>query len=234
MEPVVDLPFGILILVIFAAVVIALGIYAHLAERKRQEALAATAAGLGLTFRPDRDRGLAAAFQWLGALANGTNRYAYNILRGQWRGHPAIVFDYHYQVTRNTGKSSSTTHYHLSVFALTLPVSFPELRIVPEEFGSKVAQAFGWEDIDFESAEFSGAFTVRSKDRRFAYDVCHPRMMEFLLNHRDLRIEIEGDTLATWSSGRLRPETLEPALDRIAGLRGLLPNYLFAEQQTHA
>jgi len=30
---------------------------------------------------------------------------------------------------------------------------------------------------------------VRSRDKKFAYDVCHPRMMEYLLARRDLAIE---------------------------------------------
>lgn len=230
----VDFPFPILIFFLFAGLVITLGVFSHVSELKRRDALASTAARLDFSFTPDRDHDLANQFRWLDALAKGSNRYAHNAMAGSWRGHPALLFDYHYQVTTSNGKTTSTTHYHLAVFTLTLPRTFPELRIVPEGFGSKIAQAFGWEDIDFESAEFSDAYIVRSKDRKFAYDVCHPRMMEFLLTHRDLHIEIEGSTLATWSSGRLQADAIEPALDRIASLRGLLPNYLLAETQIHA
>ena len=30
------------------------------------------------------------------------------------------------------------------------------------------------------------------KDKKFAYDVCNPQMMEYLLANRDLKIEIQG------------------------------------------
>lgn len=229
-----DFPFPILLFLLFAAIAIAAGIFGAVAERRRRDALASAAARLRMSFSPDRDHTLAKQFQWLDALAHGTNRYAQNVMAGVWRDHPATAFDYHYQVTTSNGKTSQTTHHHLAVFALTLPCPFPEIRIVPEDFGSRIAQALGWEDIDFESAEFSNAYVVRSKDRKFAYDVCHPRMMEFLLTHRDLRIEIEGNTLATWSPGRLRPDSVEFALDRIASVRGLLPAYLFSESGAHA
>ena len=40
---------------------------------------------------------------------------------------------------------------------------------------------FGYQDIKFESAEFSKTFCVRSPDKKFAYDVCNAKMMEYLL-----------------------------------------------------
>ncbi|HPA18054.1 MAG TPA: hypothetical protein PLU30_09920 [Verrucomicrobiae bacterium] len=229
-----DFVVPILLFIVFAALVIGLGIYAHITERKRRDALAATASRLGLSFAPDRDYELAGRFQWIDALDHGSNRYAQNAVAGTWRNHQVLLFDYHYQVTTSNGKTTQTTHYHHPVFSLALPQPCPEVRIVPENLGSKIAQALGWEDIDFESAEFSRAFVVRSKDRKFAYDICHPRMMEFLLAHRDLQIEIEGDALATWSTGRLQPDAIEAGLDLIAAIRDLMPNYLFSETQNHA
>ncbi len=224
----------ILIFLLVAAIIITIAVTASIMERKRKAALAEFASRWGLSFRPERDYELAKAFRWLDALARGSNRYAYHIMSGAWQNHEILLFDYHYQVTTSNGKTTRTSHYHMSVFALTLPVAFPELRIVPENLGSKIAQAFGWEDIDFESAEFSRKFVVRSKDRKFAYDVCHPRMMEFLLAHPNLQVEIEGQVLATWSAGRLQPEGIGQCLDRSVALRKLMPDYLFAESGTHA
>jgi hypothetical protein len=37
---------------------------------------------------------------------------------------------------------------------------------------------------------------VRSPDKKFAYDVCHAQMMEYLLANRDLSIEIENEVIA--------------------------------------
>lgn len=93
---------------------------------------------------------------------------------------------------------------------------------------SKIAQAFGYEDVDFESAEFSRAFCVRAKDKKFAYDVCHAQMMEYLLANRDLSIEIENRALALAFGTRLSAADIESNLHRLLEIRSRLPEYLFS------
>ncbi|MCZ6810529.1 MAG: hypothetical protein O7D97_00875, partial [Planctomycetota bacterium] len=68
----------------------------------------------------------------------------------------------------------------------------PDLLIRREGMFDKLAGAFGFDDIDFESAEFSKRFYVKSPDKRFAYDVIHPRMMEFLLGGDPPTVDIEA------------------------------------------
>jgi len=104
-----------------------------------------------------------------------------------------------------------------------------KLRITHEGLLSNIAQAFGYADIDFESAEFSRAFCVRSKDRKFAYDVCHAQMMEYLLANRDLSIEIENEALALAFNSRLSPEQIESNLERLVEFRLRLPGYLLTK-----
>jgi hypothetical protein len=105
---------------------------------------------------------------------------------------------------------------------------FPELTIGPEGFFSKIAQAVGYDDIDFESHEFSRKFCVRSKDKKFAYDVCNAQMIEYLLTNPDLVIEIERDSLAVSFNRRLAPENIESNLNRLIAVRSLMPDYLFS------
>jgi hypothetical protein len=109
-----------------------------------------------------------------------------------------------------------------------LPGSFPELVIDKEGFFSKVAQALGYDDIDFESHEFSRKFRVRSSDKKFAYDVCNGQMIEYLLSNIDLSIEIEGEVMAISFRSRLSPEYIEPNLNRLVRVRSLMPDYLFS------
>jgi len=219
----------IIIIILVAAIIIASVIFGVIAARKRREALAALAGRLGLDYRPDNDHSLADRFGFLNALAQGTNRYAFNVLSGGYRGHDVFVFDYHYETHSTDSKGHRQTHHHyFSFFMLLLPVSFPELRITREGMLSKIAQAFGYDDIDFESAEFSRTFCVRSKDKRFAYDVCHAQMMEYLLANRDLSIEIEGRALALAFGSRLSATEIEANLQRLFAIRSHLPEYLFA------
>jgi hypothetical protein len=88
---------------------------------------------------------------------------------------------------------------------------------------------FGYGDIKFESAEFSNAFLVRSPDKKFAYDVCNARMIEYLLANRDLSIEIENNVLALAFTTRLSPEQIETNLQRLVEIRARLPEYLLTQ-----
>jgi hypothetical protein len=224
-----DSGFPVLIFGAFVVLIIVLAIFAAAAAKKRREALALLAQRLGLTFSSDHDRDLAGRFHFIDRLAQGNNRYAYNVLSGVYQGHSVLAFDYHYQTESTDSKGHRQTHHHhFSCFILQLERSFPELVITREGFFSKIAQAFGYDDIDFESHEFSRKFCVRSKDKKFAYDVCHARMIEFLLANDDLHIEIESTALAIVLAGVQAPETIEPNLQRLIQVRTLMPNYLFA------
>lgn len=220
----------IFLFVLFAILVIGGAIYAAIAARKRREALFELATRLGLNFSPGDDYGLADRFAFLDKLAQGDNRYASNVISGSYRQQQVLVFDYHYETHSTDSKGHRQTHHHyFSFFILLLPLSFPELKISREGFFSKIAQALGYDDIDFESAEFSRAFCVRSKDRKFAYDVCNAQMMEYLLANRDLSLEIEGPALALAFDTRLSATEIESNLNRLLDIRSRLPEYLFTK-----
>jgi hypothetical protein len=70
---------------------------------------------------------------------------------------------------------------------------------------------------------------VRSKDKKFAYDVCHAQMMEYLLANRDLSIEIEDRALALAFGTRLAAAEIESNLARLLEFRSRLPEYLFTK-----
>jgi len=217
-----------MIIVLVVGLIITAVILGARAARKRREELALLAARLGLSYRADHDHSLTNQFEFLDALAIGSNRYAYNMLSGRYQGHEVLVFDYHYETHSTDSKGRRQTHHHhFSFFILMLPQNFPELRITREGFMSKIAQVFGYDDIDLESAEFSRAFCVRSKDKKFAYDVCHAPMMEYLLVNRDLSIEIEGRALALAFGKCLAAPEIEMNLGRLGEIRSRLPEYLF-------
>ena len=219
---------GVFIFILAAAIIIAAAIFGAMAAQKRREELTALARRLGLNYRADNDAALADRFAFLNALAQGSNRYAFNMLAGGYQGHEVLVFDYHYETQSTDAKGNPQTHHHyFSCFILLLPRSFPELRITHEGWLSKIAQAFGYDDIDLESAEFSRAFCVRSKDKKFAYDVCHAQMMEYLLANRDLSIEIEDRALALAFGAPLSAAEIEANLRRLFEIRSRLPEYLF-------
>ncbi len=215
---------GVLIFVVIAVAVVLIAVFAWLHERRRTQAFRALAGQLGLKYHA-KSRGMPQQYKFLDKLAQGHSRYAFNILDGIYRNNEIRAFDYHYA----TGSGKNRTDHYFSFFMLRLPRAFPELRVYPENFLSKIGQTLGYEDIDFESVEFSNAFTVRSKDKKFAYDICHTRMMEYLLGHRDTAFEIERDWLAVGLDKRIDPGQVPARLDQLIEMRALFPNYLWEQ-----
>jgi hypothetical protein len=220
-------PFFLFLLAALAAGF--LGYLGWLKEKKRREAFVILAENLGMEYR-ERDNALSGELEFLDALRQGSNRYAFNVLEGELEGHWMMAFDYHYETHSTDSKGRRQTHHHyFSFFVCHLEGRFPELRVYPESFFSKVGQIFGLQDIDFESVEFSRAFTVKCAEKKFAYDICHPRMMEYLLAHPDLSIEVENFCLAMGMNQRLEPEQVPDCLRQLREIRSLFPQYLFAD-----
>jgi len=139
--------------------------------------------------------------------------------------NPVTIFDYHF----STPGGKSGYDYYWSAFIVEMKANFSDMIISHETKESRVAEALGESHITFESAEFSHAFRVCSFDKQFAFDVCNPKMMEYLLANQDLTIEIRGDAVAVLFEDWLRPEKVEANLSRLIEIRKLLPNYLFAK-----
>jgi len=217
------------IFILFVVLAIAAGIYNMIAAQKRREGMAVLAARLGLSFNAGEDYELPERFAFLKQLAEGSNRYAFNILSGQYKENDVLAFDYHYETYSYDKNGRHTNDFYLSFLILTLPAVFPELKISHEGLLSKLAQAFGYDDIDFESAEFSKTFCVRSPDKKFAYDVCNARMIEYLLANQDLSLEIECNALAMVFTRQLAVEKIELDLQRLEEIRLRLPEYLFTK-----
>lgn len=218
-----------LIIVGVMVVIVVVAILSWLSARKRRQAMLDLAARLGLYFDPQKDCGLAEHYGFLNKLRTGSNRYLFNKLSGTYQNCDVTAFDYHYETHSSDSKGHRQTHHHyFSCFVLHLPRSFPELVIGREGFFSKIAQTFGYDDIDFESHEFSRRFCVRSPDKKFAYDFCNARMMEYLLANDDLTLEVDQNVLALTFDSCLNPARIEPNLNRLVALRSLMPEYLFS------
>jgi hypothetical protein len=220
------MPFVIVVVLIVTVIGV---IYGMRQANKRLEGLFGLAQRLGLNFSAAEDYGLADRYSFLKQLAQGENRYARNVFSGTYQQNQVLAFDYHYETYYQDKNGRRTEDHWFSFFILTLPAAFPDLTIRRENFLTKVAQAFGYQDIKFESAEFSKAFCVRSPDKKFAYDVCNAKMMEYLLANRDLSVEIENQVLALAFNTCLSAEQIESNLQRLVEIRSRLPEYLFTK-----
>ena len=218
-------------LVIAAFVIIAIiaVIYNAIQAQKRREGLFELSQRLNLSFDPEKDYSVSDRFNFLKELNQGENRYATNVLSGTYQGNKVLAFDYHYATVTHDDKGAHTEDHWFSFFIVTIPTVFPQLTIRREGLFTKIAEAFGYQNIKFESAEFSKTFCVRSADKKFAYDFCNAKMIEYLLSNRDLNIETENEVIALVFSGRISLEAFEPNLQRLAEIRSRLPQYLFTQ-----
>lgn len=219
------MPFFI---ILFVVLIIGGAIWsAHLAK-KRREGMRTLARTLGLEFSGGKDYSFDERYSFIDKLCKGRNRYGFNVMQGHYRGHPVYAFDYHYETKSTDSKGKRKTHHHhFSFFILHYNANFPELIICREGFFSKMVQFFGFDDIDFESAEFSRRFLVKSPHKKFAYDICHSGMIEYLLANSDLNIEIERDVLTLFFPNRLNFSQIKYNLDRLLEVRARFPDYLF-------
>lgn len=200
---------------------------AFLLEQKRQKALAALAERLGLTYRRGRDRLLIKRYHAFDLFDQGRNQYAQSIFTGTYRDQAVTAFEFHYETRSSDSKGGTKSHHHyFTCVVCKLPKAFPELKARPEGFFDKVAAVVGWDDINFESYEFSKKYHVSSRDKKFAYDFFHTRMMEFFLKNPKLVMEVDGAVMLLSTSGKIDPDTLKYDLDCLVAIRELIPQHI--------
>jgi hypothetical protein len=215
-------PAFIVLIVLAVAAVIAYAI--HAAAQRRKE-LAAWAAKNDLAFSPEKVRNMDDRFPAYKCLRRGHSRYAHNIMAGEMQGLTVTAFDYHYA----TGSGKNRRTYRFSAMIAGSPHALKPLFIRREHVFDKVTEFFGWDDIDFESAEFSREFFVKSSDRRWAFDVIHQGMMEYLLQAPKCSIQFDTASLMVWKKRRFKPAEFDEAFGLIKGMLDRLPKYLFRE-----
>jgi len=89
-------------------------------------------------------------------------------------------------------------------------------------------KTFDLPDVELDDLEFSRKFHVKSRHKKFIYDILHPRTIEiFLANEGAIWFEMEKDTMMICMKGIVEPDTLEIIWNGITELRDLLPAYLF-------
>ena len=126
----------------------------------------------------------------------GFGRRAYNVLYGSHDGRDLVSFDYEYKTPDLQREADHDPGAPvLGAGALHGHLTCPSLSVDPENFLERFVGRLTGNDIDLESEEFNRAFTVSCPDRKFASDVLHPQMMEFLLEHRQVGWRFERDSM---------------------------------------
>ena len=217
----------ILIIPLFIAFAIFSSIAAHKRAQQRKATLAAWATSRGLSFQPDKVYGFDNEHPGLSCLQYGRNRYAYNIVSGRRGDQFMIAFDYHYETeSRDSDGDTTTTHHYFSAVLLQPMHPLKPLLIRREGFFDKIKDGFGFNDIDFESAEFSKRYYVTAPDKRWAYDVLNTRSMQLILDQpKHYTIEFDHEVVCIADDDEMEAFGFEHAYKFGAALLDGIPDF---------
>ena len=210
---------------VFLALIVIIALVGHAQAKARRERFAAFAAERGWHYSAVTERGLEDRYPELDLFRRGSNRYARNFLTGSASWHALTAFDYHYQTSSGSGKHRHTQHHRFTVIMLQPGFPLKPLAIRGEQVFDRLTAAFGWDDIDFESAEFSSRYHVSSPDRRWAFDVIAARTMAFLLDREAGSMQMDHVRLMLPLRQVSDPSEILPACDTAAGLLDGIPEY---------
>ena len=216
----------IVIIPIVIAFMVAFALHAHHQARKRTASLAGWAAARRLYFHAGKVRSFDDEHPHLRCLRRGHSRYAYNIASGEMGGQVITSFDYHYA----TGSGKNRRTFRFSGILIKPPHPLLPLVIRREGFFDKMKAGFGFDDIDFESAEFSKTFYVGAANKQWAFDVIHQRTMHFLLgselDRHGLSIECDYEVMCVYSKKLLEIPGIEYAHRHGKTILDEIPDYV--------
>jgi hypothetical protein len=195
MPPVLAWVIGISILVFIVLMVVV----SRRRERERTEAMQRLAETAGLAFAAKGDLAVIRSLGDVPLFERGHSRQATNVMTGRLGDQDVAVFDYRY--TTGSGKHQHTTHETV-VLLPGAKRSLPDLRMAPENPLYKVAELFGYQDIDFDSnPDFSRRYVVKGRDEAAIRAALYPRATSYFGEHEGWTIEVRSGTVAIYRAG---------------------------------
>ena len=212
--------------VLVAGGIVALIIYSVINARKRREALARMAAQWGLQYYADDPFDMPARYAHFDLFSSGHSRKATDVMAGKVSGRDVILCDYQY----STGSGKDETTYSFQAAIMAMPILAARMHMRRESIFDRVAAWVGHDDINFESAEFSKRYYLKCDDRKFAYDIFHARLIEYLLACGDCpALEMNGPTLLLYDSGN-KLENFQRLMDIGQEIIRSIPEYVLHER----
>jgi hypothetical protein len=147
-----------------------------------------------------------------------------HLFSGDHRGRQLLAYEYRCRESRLEVASK-----RIQVVAMALPASRPSLDIRPEGRLSRRSE----KDLRFEHHEFNAVFRVRSPRPRWAHDVLHPRMMEWMLADPRARTRhwaFHGSWLMVFRDGAIEPEQILPHADFLAEVLAFVPDHVWSDK----
>ncbi|MFV0532668.1 MAG: hypothetical protein ACK5MR_03320 [Cumulibacter sp.] len=207
---------AILIIVLIIVAATAAGFWI---EHQRKKRIHAFAAARSLTYVARDNRW--ARVDTGRPYGEGHSHKIKHVMTGAHRGRPITIYEH--QWTTGSGKESQTHVMHKTLVGL--PKSFPRLELSQEGMFGRLARRMGMKDIELESDDFNQKYRVAG-ERRFAYDVLHPRMMQWMLSAGAPGFTINGPYIVLADSGKLDLSAVDAEIQYLDSIIEQLPRYV--------
>ena len=206
-------------------------VVSYVLKVRRREAMAQFAAKYGFVYTAHAPPGLLA--YGFPLFFKGDGRGAENGVIGEWKGMPFKAADFWYYTESTDSKGNRSKNYsRFSVAVIELEAWLPDIAIHRENVFTLLGDKLGMKDIDFESEEFNRAFQVKAKDRKFAFELVDPRMMQWLLScDRRFGFEIHGKGVLIYSK-TLKPTEMLPLIATLKEFRERVPRLVWTNYGT--
>ena len=223
----------LLLPILLVALVVGAIAFSFYAKAQRQKLFRQIATRMGCRYHEKDPFGIGRRHEsGFPTLRQGSNRYAYNVIDGEWEGYAVRIFDHHHETYSHNKNGRQTHHHHRTFVLVEHDMHMGHLDVRPEGMFDKLKAAFGFDDIDFESAEFSRKWHVGAKDRKFAYDVFNPKMLEYFLTLRGFKLSTNGEWgLYRFGSGTMNALEIKRTLRGVDGFVGRVPRFVKKDRE---
>lgn len=165
---------------------------------------------------------------WLRAVQHSTggdDHRASDIVTGERDGISFVRLQHDWTTTSSDGDGGTNTHHHreyLCEFRLAFP--FRDLDLGTSTLGIRNDRS----GLQFESAAFNRAYRVQASSSKFAHDVLHPRMMEWLLEQERPRFAITADGVVHFDGyGDWEVPAIAHAERTLRGFLARVPDFVY-------
>ena len=186
--------------------------FARRRERERTESLRRVAETAGLSFEPEADLDAVRALGDVQLFDRGHSRRVTNMMTGRLGGQQLTVFDYRYTIGGGKNQHTST---QTVVMLKSSKTSLPDLQMAPENPLYKIAEIFGYQDIDIDSSpEFSRRYVVKGADAAAIRAALYPNATSYFADHEGWTVESRSGTIAIYrANSRPKPDDFRMFVD---------------------
>lgn len=224
--PVARVQFGteIAIVAVIGVLAIVLTLVMKSVNQKRDAEIRSFAQRIGFRYLGTDRTGLEANLVDFYPFGRGAGQRVRNRLSGRRGTIDFELFDFLFEQAGFSHDGDRDT-MEVSVVVATAPVSLPHVTFTPETFFLRVGKAAGLQDIDFESDEFNRKYRVAAEDRRGAFDLLHPQMIDYLLKHPVRFWQVRGHSIVIVTVDS-NPVTMHQVMTEIQDFVSLVPAWM--------